>query len=225
MKRGVVAWVVTLALSGAVSAAEPASEAFFPWSEGSTWVYDTLHKSKKDHFDMKVTIQGPWKDEATNVSGMIMTQRDKRGQMREFLTKTEKGIFIQRLGVKKSYTPESFVRFTPAVPRVIFPLIPGTTVHWEGRLKILTVNKPIVFDGEVLGWEDVEVPAGKYHCIKLHYHEKRGDEIIDETAWYAEGVGQVKYDGGEYVKELKEVAISTTSSPSAVTGGGPTTPR
>ena len=51
------------------------------------------------------------------------------------------------------------------------------------------------------------VPAGKFHCIKLHYHEKRGDEVIDEDAWYAEGVGQVKYDGGQYVKELKTYQI------------------
>jgi len=65
------------------------------------------------------------------------------------------------------------------------------------------VDKPIIFDGEVVGFEDIEVPAGKFHCIKLHYHEKRGEDVIDETAWYAEGVGQVKYDGGEYVKELK----------------------
>jgi len=91
---------------------------------------------------------------------------------------------------------------------VIFPLEPGTKVHWEGRLKVTGImNKPIVFDGEVVGWEEVEVPAGKFHCIKLHFHEKRGNDVIDEDAWYAEGVGQVKYDGGQYVKELKSSQI------------------
>jgi hypothetical protein len=49
----------------------------------------------------------------------------------------------------------------------------------------------------------VTVPAGKFHCIKLFYDQYRDDEHVQETAWYAEGVGQVKYDGGEYVKELK----------------------
>ena len=86
---------------------------------------------------------------------------------------------------------------------MIYPLETGTKVHWEGRLKNIVMNKYIIFDGEVIGFEDIEVPAGKFHCIKLHYHEKRGDEVIDESAWYAEGVGQVKYDGGQYVKELK----------------------
>ena len=117
--------------------------------------------------------------------------------------KNEKGVFIQKLGVSKAYSPEVTTRFTPAVPRVIFPLTPGTKVHWEGHLKIAWVDKHILFDGAVVGWEDIEVPAGKFHCIKLHYHEKRDDEIIDENYWYAEGVGQVKYDGGTFRKELK----------------------
>jgi len=125
--------------------------------------------------------------------------------MREFQMKNEKGFFIYKLALSKALTPEVDTRFTPPVPRVIFPLKPGTKVHWEGRLKVrMIMDKPIIFDGEVLGQEDVTVPAGKFHCTKLHYHEKRGKDIIDEDAWYAEGVGQVKYDGGQYIKELKE---------------------
>ena len=198
--------------------ADSSSEAYFPWTQGDSWVYDTIKKGEKEPFEMKVVIEGPWggrefaknlKDQGVVVEnaslpgGMIMTQKDKRGTMREFLLRTKKGIFIQRLGLSKSFTPEVFTHFNPPVPRLIFPLEPGTKVHWEGRLKIAWVDKPILFDGEVMGWEDIEVPAGKFHCIKLHYHEKRGEEIIDENVWYAEGIGQVKYDGGQYIKELK----------------------
>jgi hypothetical protein len=190
-----------LALWQMAQAAEINSAAFFPMEKGTQWVYDTTNKKKKDHFDMKVTIEGSWNDHGK--SGVIMTQRDKRGQMREFLIANEKGIFIQKLGLKKSISPEVDTNFTPPVPRVIFPLTEGTKVHWEGRLKVAWVDKPIIFDGTVLGWEDIEVPAGKYHCIKLFYDQKRGDEKVQETAWYAEGVGQVKYDGGEWLKELK----------------------
>ena len=185
-------------------AAEPANDAFFPWAKGSTWTYDTFQKTKKDPFEMKVVIDGPWE------GGMIMTQKDKRGTMRQFLLKNEKGIFINKIALSKTLTPEVDTRFTPAVPMLIFPLTPGTKVHWEGRLKVrMVMDKPIIFDGEVIGWEDIQVPAGKFHCIKLHYHEKRGDDVIDEDAWYAEGVGQVKYDGGQYIKELKAYKITT----------------
>jgi hypothetical protein len=188
-------------LTPVLSADTVTNQSFFPWDKG-TWIYNTINKENHDHFDMKVSIAGPWKENGE--SGIILSQKDKRGIMREFLTRNEKGIFIYKLGLSKSYTPEVFTRFSPPVPRVIFPLTPGNHVHWEGRLKIAMVNKHIIFDGDVIGWEDVQVPAGKFHCIKLHYHEKRGDEITDETAWYASDVGQVKYDGGQYVKELKE---------------------
>lgn len=190
-----------LGLSQAVLAADISSDSFFPMTKGSEWVYNTINKKKMEPFEMKVVMDGPWKE--GDSSGMIMTQKDKRGTMRQFLLKNEKGIFIQKLALSKTLTPEVNTRFTPAVPLLIFPLTPGTKVHWEGRLKVAWVDKPIIFDGEVTGWEDIEVPAGKYHCIKLHYHEKRGEDVIDEDAWYAEGVGQVKYDGGQYIKELK----------------------
>lgn len=183
-------------------AADPSNESFFPMKQGTEWVYATTNKQKQDTFDMKVVIEGPWKD--GDESGMIMTQKDKRGTMRQFMLTNEKGVFIHKLALSKPLTPEVNTHFTPAVPALIFPLTPGAKVHWEGRLKVrLVMDKPIIFDGEVIGWEDIDVPAGHYHCIKLHFHERRGDDVIDENVWYAQDVGQVKYDGGQYVKELK----------------------
>ena len=190
-----------LLFGSSLLAADLSNDAFFPMAKGDRWVYDTLNKKGKDRCVMTVVIEGPWKEK--NASGMRMTQKDHRGTMREYLVHNEKGIFIHKLGVSQALTPEVYTRFTPAVPRVIFPLTAGTTVHWEGNLKIAWVNIPIIFDGEVVGWEDVDVPAGRFHAIKLHYHEKRGKEVLDEHSWYAEGVGQVKYDGGQYIKELK----------------------
>jgi hypothetical protein len=196
-----IRWIfIVLTLPSLLLAAD---DAFFPLEKGFSWTYDTINKKKNDHFDMKVVIEGPWKD--GDLSGMIMTQRDERGKMRQFLLKNEKGILAHKLALSKTLTPEIDTRFTPSLPTVIFPLVPGTKVHWEGRLKVTGImNKPIILDGEVTGWEDIEVPAGKFHCIKLHFHEKRGNDVIDEDAWYADGVGQIKYDGGQYIKELKE---------------------
>ena len=118
-----------LFLGSALWAAGPQDESFFPWTQKSEWVYSTLNKSEKDRFDMNVVMQEPWKD--GDISGMVMTQKDKRGTMRQFLYKNEKGIFLQKLGLSKSYTPEVNTRFSPAVPMLIFPLVPGTKVHWD----------------------------------------------------------------------------------------------
>src|SRR6185437_9827909 len=76
-----------LLLCSAPGRSEPASDAaFFPWQKGDSWVYDTLKKGDKKPFEMKVSMEGPWKDDtsAGELSGMIMTQKDKRGTMREF---------------------------------------------------------------------------------------------------------------------------------------------
>jgi hypothetical protein len=206
MRKTAILIGILAGLSGGLGAAEAPNEAFFPWGKGTEWVYDTFNKTKSEHFDMHVVMAESWKE--GDLSGMIMAQKDKRGTMREFQLKNEKGIFIQKLALSKALTPEVDTRFTPPVPRVIFPLNPGTKVHWEGRLKVwMLMDKPIVFDGEVVGWDDITVPAGKFHCVKLHYHEMRGKEVINEDAWYAQGVGQVKYDGGQYVKELKSCHI------------------
>jgi hypothetical protein len=185
-----------------LTAAEPAKEAdFFPLAAGMQWVYKTTHKTKKETFDMTVRVDGPWK--MKDDSGTILTQRDKRGQMRQFLVVREDGVFLRKLGLKKSISPEVDTMFTPAMPVLMFPLTPGRKVHWEGRLKVAWVDKAIIFDGEVVGWEEIEVPAGKFKCMRMHFDEKRGEDKVIEDVWYAPGVGQVRYDGGEYIKELK----------------------
>ncbi len=197
MKRSIQVVGLMLFLA-AVGWSSPEDDAYFPLNEGFSWVYKTHHKTKKDTFDMNVVVEGRWKDDGQ--SGMILTQKDKRFRMRQFLIQNEKGIFVHRLVIYKGLKITN--EFSPAVPFVIYPLKPGTKVHWEGNVKNIAMNKRIVFDGEVVGEEEIDVPAGRFKCVKLHYKEKRGDENIEETAWYAEGVGQVKYDGGEYVKEL-----------------------
>lgn len=197
--------IVFLASSWALS--DSPYDVYSPMDKGFEWVYDTLHKKTKDHFDMKVVIEGPWQEKGQ--SGMIMTQKDKRGRMREFLFKNDNGIFLYKLGLKKSISPEIDAKFTPddkypaTLPKVIYPLEAGTMVEWQGQLKAAWVDKKIKFVGKVVGFEEIEVPAGKFKCIKLFYDKWQDKEHIEETAWYAEGVGQVKYDGGEYVKELK----------------------
>lgn len=198
--------LLSLVCAGIAAAEVPSLERYFPMATGDEWTYNVRHKKKSETFVMQVKIEGPWKDEGQ--SGMIMTQKDHRGTMREFLVKTDHGIFIHKIGLSKTLTPEVFSRFTPDVPRVIAPLTPGTTVQWEGRLKVrLIMDKPIRFSGTVVGWEDVTVPAGTFHCIRLFYDEWQGDDHIQESAWYADGVGQVKYDGGQYVKELREFRV------------------
>src|SRR5687768_4911423 len=114
--------ILTLSLiSPSARAEKTPDEAFFPLQQGFSWVYETYNKKEKERFDMKVTVEGGWGEDALSpalrkvlmqqgfqagktgtISGMILAQKDKRGRMREFLLKSEKGIFIYKIGLKKS---------------------------------------------------------------------------------------------------------------------------
>src|SRR4051812_28426288 len=122
MKTALCAALLVAALTGP-SAAAVNSDAYFPLQRGFTWEYNTVNKAKKDSFVMKVTVEGPWDENGQ--SGVILTQKDTRGKMRDFWTRGVKGVFITNLGLSKGYTPEVFTRFSPPVPRVIYPLEPG----------------------------------------------------------------------------------------------------
>ena len=108
---------------------------------------------------------------------------------------------------KKAISPEVSAIHEPAIPLFPFTLKKGYKLHWEGKLKIAWVNKNIILDGEILWEEEITVPAGTFNCIKIHFHQERDKEITDEYAWYADGIGQVKYIGNVYVKELTSYDI------------------
>src|SRR4051812_40138850 len=111
MKKSLLAALLIFQVSGPTLAAVN-SDAFFPLEKGFSWVYDTTKKTKKEpeRFEMKVVVEDEWKEDGK--SGMILTQTDKRGKMREFLTHDPvKGIFIYKLGTGKTLTPEFWTKF------------------------------------------------------------------------------------------------------------------
>lgn len=178
---------------------------YFPLTPGSQWKYNTYRKDKKKSFIMAVRIDKPQKYKGKEYH--ILTQKDKRGIMRSFLEVKEDGVFVKKTGVRKAFTPEASAIHEPSIPLFLFTLKKGYTFHWEGILKIVWIKKNIILDGEILGEDTITVPAGTFTCIKLHFRQKRGKKVTDEYAWYAPGVGQVKYIGGTYIKELIEYNI------------------
>jgi hypothetical protein len=76
------------------------------------------------------------------------------------------------------------------------PLAPGQAVsfawHWQGK----SAGSVKRFDGKVTGWEDLELPAGKFSAAKvegtLSYREDGQVRAAPrETFWYAPAVSQV----------------------------------
>lgn len=67
----------------------------------------------------------------------------------------------------------------------------------KGNVQGMDIEAEITIDGrEVLGEESIQVPAGKFNCIKVKENvivDMMGQQItVDSTMWYAEGVGMIK---------------------------------
>lgn len=178
---------------------------YYPLTVGSQWEYQVFSNIKKENFLMKVIIEPP--KDYQNKRYSVLTQQDKRGKMRSFITYDEKGVYLKRTLLSKKLTPEVSAVHTPAIPVMIFPFEKGRKFHWQGKLKIAWINKNIVMDGEVLGEEEIDVPAGKFRCVKLYFKILKDNKTSEQYGWYAPEVGQVKYIGEEYTKLLKNYQI------------------
>jgi hypothetical protein len=66
---------------------------------------------------------------------------------------------------------------------VAFPLVVGATSTVHGGKKLETT---------VGANEDVTVPAGTFHCVKLEQREVWPSEVYEGAVWLARGVGAVK---------------------------------
>ncbi|MDD5131446.1 MAG: hypothetical protein PHH44_02170 [bacterium] len=201
-------WLLTLVLLATSAVATGAEkDDYYPLTPGSQWVYQiTDHENKNDVFDQTATIEPA--ETYDKVSCSILKQKDKRGIVRAFVVKNEKGVFWKKIAASKSFTPEANSVFTPEIPIMMFPLAKDATWDWEGKLKIAWINKNIKMHCEIMSAnEEVTVPAGTFKCVKIYIHQIRDNEPSDEYGWYAPGIGQIKYETKRTLKVLKSYNI------------------
>jgi hypothetical protein len=148
-----------------------------PLEVGRTWTYIGMLGERQVH-----TITG----------------RDGVGRLDCVVYQIEAGSTIQRLwmraekdGVKHYRTQLGElgpVELDDAAVHYVLPATPGRTWQYE-EMGVL----PVTYDGTIVGVESVEVPAGRFRCVKVRIvgtHEKV--RMVERTSWYAPGVGLVK---------------------------------
>jgi hypothetical protein len=63
-----------------------------------------------------------------------------------------------------------------------WPLEPGRSYQFESSFQ----NQPLDWKGKVAGWEEVEVPAGKFKALRLEYERSGSNRnAATESVWYA----------------------------------------
>lgn len=199
--------IICSMLAGLLYAGDDIRDNYYPLTKGDTWEYRVYEVNGKDKsFSQTVTVEG--KEEYNGIKYDILQQKDKRGVVDSFCIKDKKGVFWKKISARKSYTPRASSVFTPQLPIMMFPLEVGAQWDWKGTLKIAMINKNITMHCSVVAEEVIEVPAGRFKCIKIHIHQLRNKEVSDEYGWYSPGVGQVKYVGKELAKELVKYKLA-----------------
>lgn len=104
------------------------------------------------------------------------------------------------------------VGFEPPYPAFPFPLVLGKS--WKQSIVALAPaagkRTRITVYGWVRGWERVKVPAGEFDALKVRRQAYLDDADwwrtateIEETAWYAPGVGRfIKHEERSHYREL-----------------------
>ncbi|HEX8708158.1 MAG TPA: hypothetical protein VF723_07955 [Pyrinomonadaceae bacterium] len=164
---------------------------YFPLRVGDWWKYrSTPVSEEKSEFIVKV----------------LSTEKQPDGTTRYLLEKTtgdvakEQGVAIHTLYSKTDgwvlmhkdfyVGNESLsIEYTPGRQYLRNPLVAGAKWEWAGKGM---QDQSLSESSEVVGFETVEVPAGKFKAMKIVSKVLAGGIKTTKTFWYADGVGLVK---------------------------------
>jgi len=181
--------LVTLALGspfpGPASAAPGGDETYYPLAKGSKWTYSTDYAD-----DTELIHEVIGKEKIGDIECFIVEHKTvgstlgTRVMRKEWLAADGDGVLIHKVSRGKS-------ELEVVKPFFKIKHILRKDDEWRGQVK--AEENPPVYDYRVEGEEDVEVPAGKYKTVKVHFKVESGSRHSAEgTEWYARNVGVVK---------------------------------
>jgi uncharacterized protein (DUF2237 family) len=89
--------------------------------------------------------------------------------------------------VSREFAPGEAVHYAPAFAMFRFPMAPGR--RW--KLAVQQTQEPadppteIGIEAEVLRWETVQVPAGRFDALRVQARHTVDDLVVQSTYWYA----------------------------------------
>ena len=159
---------------GAIVNASPTSTSFFPLKQGNTWTYAAFDARDPSGVD-QIRSSGS--------RTMTVTR----------LVNEKKGVWAVRNGPDTIYyVEESNGLFSLENPDAPWgEMIAQVPYPAEVGRSMTALGQTVTVDAE----EDIEVAAGKFHCVRLKYSVKEPSGM-EWYSWYAQGIGLVKYRGG-----------------------------
>lgn len=162
-------------------AAESNATSVFPLTLGDRWRYS----APTDSEEWRVTAHRLGSSSAAEYE---LTVSSSRGTERRVLQVLPQGPALVR-----DFAPTGTTRdFRP--PYCLVPWNPSVGMGWcyRGSVTRDGTEEAWSIDSSVLGVESLATPGGTYECFRVEVKGSRGATRVEETLWYARGVGLVK---------------------------------
>ena len=167
-----------------------------PTADGTSWRYNMAEEIGKGlnipdaklDADGKIRLPVLYRINGTeNVDGkdLLKFEMHRAGVITntDLLTVDEHGIICRaRISLDRE-----LVRLDPPQTMIALPLTKGATWDFNGQAGEVSVRQHY----EVIGEEDIGVPAGKFHAFRI-YGEQTSPSRMTIDRWFATGVGIVK---------------------------------
>ncbi len=221
---GLSLWAVVLSAEEPVTIAK--SEEYFPDTAGSRWTYrgqiseGPLQTIELKFFTNVSTVAGTKTMNGVSVTVFHDTNPGNHGPSDSFYRRDAVGIVYYGSDpgtpLEKQITPYQIFRFPLSVPSS-FQQFDRTGVDFGSDMDRDQTDEKVDAQGwsKVIGRETITVPAGTFQDVikiearmnmKIHLSGSRrtvsGIDVM--TAWFAKGVGLVKYSERQELSALKE---------------------
>jgi hypothetical protein len=220
-----------------------ASEPLLPTAEGTIWNYDLVQERPSEGFD----LTEPNKQERIAVTYRLGTSEriDNKDLQR---LEVYRGDTLESVDLimadendmicaARMDTQRNLTKINPPQQLVKRPFQSGTTWDFDGTISDTKVNQHY----EIVGEEDVDVPAGKFHAWRIHC-EQTSPSTATIDRWFVPTIGFVKVEtavkgesGGTLqktslkLKELPKVASApqknTAPQPEILSAGVSSEPK
>jgi hypothetical protein len=179
----------------------------FPWKVGDTWSFDYIINGKPASETWAVT----------RIVGDQVTASPSKNYFLHDLIFTLDGKLLASMS---PYTKE---RITYEAYRSLhFPLIPGEKWSSDVSLTGETFGASGQFQWNAIGWENIQVPAGEFHAIKVEMTSKFAGTTKQgipfsgtgkEVRWYASEVRSwVKWQASDSLGRTMDMVLTKFSS-------------
>ncbi len=177
------------------SLASVAAEPLFPTAEGTTWNYEFIQEKPSESLD----LTEPNKQEHFAVTYRLgpVEKVDNRDLQRLELYRGETLDSVDLIAVEehgiicpaRADARGAVVKLIPPQQMLATPLEKGKRWKFDGTI----ADRKVVQEYQIVGEEDVEVPAGKFHAWRIHCEQTSpANATIDR--WFVPGTGFVKVD-------------------------------